>query len=59
MQVIATKKGFDGVKTREVGEEFSYEGELGSWMQETKKDAPAGEQKQSGTSAKSTGSSKK
>tara|TARA_R110001599_G_scaffold171353_1_gene362434 strand:+ start:446775 stop:446948 length:174 start_codon:yes stop_codon:yes gene_type:complete len=34
MKVQATKVGFDGIKTREIGEVFEFKGELGSWMKE-------------------------
>lgn len=34
MLVRATKRGFDGIKLRRVGDEFSYDGEqLPSWVE--------------------------
>ena len=34
--VKAKKKGFDGVKLRKEGEEFSFTGVLGRWMEVVK-----------------------
>jgi hypothetical protein len=33
MKVKATERGFDGIKVREPGEVFDYEGKLGTWME--------------------------
>lgn len=46
MQVVAIRKGYCGVKIREAGEEFPFEGVLGSWMKLARDETPkATEQK--------------
>lgn len=41
MLVKATKRGFDGVKLREPGDTFEFEGKPGSWMEPVKEEAAA------------------
>lgn len=41
MLVKAIKRGFDGVKLREPGETFEFEGKPGSWMEAVKEQADA------------------
>ena len=40
-KVKAIKRGFDGFVVREVGEEFEFEGEIGSWMESLEDDKKA------------------
>lgn len=58
MQVTAIKKGYDGVKVREIGETFEFDGPLGSWMVDAN-DVNAIAEAKSGKNAASTAKSSK
>jgi hypothetical protein len=53
--VIAVKPGFDGVKRREKGEIFQYEGSIEkiSWMKECKEEPKKADDKKSASSSSS------
>ena len=51
MRVRAKARGYDGVTVREVGDEFDFNGKLGSWMEPVDGSASGGDK--SGDQAKS------